>query len=83
MTSYADQMDRTADEFEEYARNPDKQGRISSTLFSPQEEHDGVDAPGWCLKQARKWRQLAAKKRKNFEHKQSQRRKMRERDASN
>ena len=83
MKPHADKMEETADKFEAYAQDPNKQGRISSTLFSPQEEHDGVDAPGWCLKQARKWRQLASKKRKNFEHKQSQRRKMRERDASN
>lgn len=72
--SYADRMEKIADHFEEYAQNENKQGRIVKPLFTPAEEHGGVDATGWCLKMARKWRQLAAKKRKNYEHKQSQKR---------
>lgn len=69
----ADRADARADELEKYAKDPDPQGRIRPPLFTDPNDHGGVDAPGWCLKRARKLRTWASNKRKGFEHKQSQR----------
>lgn len=68
----ADWMEKWADDLEEYAHDENRTGRMVSPLFADSRVNGATDAPGWCLKQARKWRKLAAKKRKNYEHKRRQ-----------
>jgi len=51
--------------------------RVIPTLFTPQagpnDGHNGMDAPGWCLKQARKCERLGKKAQKNYDEKRRER----------
>jgi len=76
-SSVAKIMERTARALEEHAEMQVPGERVIKTLFTPVEEHGNVDAPGWCLKNARKLRQRANKVRKNFTHKERERNKPR------
>lgn len=80
--TFADELDEYADKLIEHAHTQLPGQRVSRCVSGLREDHDGKDAPGWCLKESRRMRRYSKKMRKNFEHKKQEREKPRYRDRS-
>lgn len=68
-----EEKEKLAARLEEHAATQSSGDRIIPTLFTLSEDHNGKDAPGWCLKMARRIRSAAKKAQKNYEVKQRER----------